>query len=452
MILKHRDCEVLRFEWRDPFGVRIVSVSPSAKRFLPLEMKGEATDEALWAWLRHRTIPRNRRNVEVLLSELGLDAKDVRGIIGICRGLSLNDVHWVVEEDFKGTWAECNLYDNRFSETVARLAFNGSGSHPESREWTSSPELTTNGVLAKCWRRVGGEVVLYKSGSEGAANAGFEPYSEFYAAQLAKAMGLPHVEYGLAKFKGRLCSTCSLFTSEKYGYLPAGRLISKATALLDPRFANIFLFDALILNTDRHLGNFGYLVDNDTNRIVGPAPIFDNGYGLFSRALDRKGNADDEFDDLLKFATRIEPSLYRTWLGFPGGITGDMLKCLKRLRGFRFTRHHNYNLSSRRLSAIEDFLQKRIYEIVKYGEKADEFINLSKYRVGIKTKNIPTSGVLNAIKENIKADPYITVVELAELLQVTMRTIERRLGELRATGEVRRIGARKNGYWEVVEG
>ena len=128
-----------------------------------------------------------------------------------------------------------------------------------------------------------------------------------------------------------------------------------------------------------------------------------------------------------------------------------MLKCLKRLRGFRFTRHHNYNLSSRRLSAIEDFLQKRIYEIIKYGEKADEFINVSKYSVGIKTKNIPTSGVLNAIKENIKADPYITVVELAELLQVAMRTIERRLGELRAAGEIRRIGARKNGYWEVVE-
>ena len=102
-------------------------------------------------------------------------------------------------------------------------------------------------------------------------------------------------------------------------------------------------------------------------------------------------------------------------------------------------------------TGTEWFIPKHIPEIVGYSDKADEFIDVSKLRVGIKTKNIPTGVGLNAIKENIKADPYITVVELAELLQVTMRTIERRLGELRAAGEIRRIGARKNGYWEVVE-
>ena len=293
--------------------------------------------------------------------------------------------------------------------------------------------------------------MLYKSGSEGAANAGFEPYSEFYAAQLAEAMGLEHVEYGLARFRGRLCSTCPLFTSEKYGYIPAGRLFSKETALQDPRFSDVFLFDALILNTDRHLGNFGYLVDNDTNRIVGSAPIFDNGYGLFALAMDRSGSPHDEFGNLFKFTGRIRPSLYQDWLAFPGGLTAGMLTRLKRLRGFRFTRHHHYNLSAARLSAIEDFLQKRISQILDYGEKADDLLRIASNNVGIKTKNIPTSGLINAIKENIKADPYITAMELAGLLQMPKRTVERKMSELRASGAIRRIGARKNGYWECVE-
>ena len=48
MILKHRDRELLRFKWIEPQGVRVLSVNDAERRFLPLEMKGETTDEALW--------------------------------------------------------------------------------------------------------------------------------------------------------------------------------------------------------------------------------------------------------------------------------------------------------------------------------------------------------------------------------------------------------------------
>ncbi|WP_163535142.1 hypothetical protein [Helicobacter suis] len=40
-------------------------------------------------------------------------------------------------------------------------------------------------------------------------------------------------------------------------------------------FEDLLLFDTLIGNTDRHLGNFGMLIDNNTNEFVRPAPIFD---------------------------------------------------------------------------------------------------------------------------------------------------------------------------------
>ena len=454
MVLRHRDRELLRFEWVEPQGVRVVSVNEAERRFLPLEMHGVANDETLWTWLTRRMVPRNRRNIEELMARIGLSSRNVKGIIELCRGLSLNDVYWVVPDGCEDSWKDFNLYENDFSNAIAQMAFSGVG--PDFREqWTSSPEFTTNGMLAKCWRRIDGNVLLYKSGTEGASNTGFEPYSEFYASQIAEAMGLGHVAYGLSRFKGRLCSTCPLFTSDRYGYVPAGRVVSRDEALADPRFADIFFFDAVIFNTDRHMGNFGYLVDNDTNEIVGAAPIFDNGYGLFSLALDRRGDSHDEFCDLRKFVSRVNPALYVKWLGFPGGLTKKMKERLDGLRGFRIKRHPRYNLPVRRIEAIEDFTQKRIREICEYGAKADDFLAIQADECTVNRAQDPVQCTHNSdslseqIKQNMRADPFITKIELADLLQISPRWVARKMKDLQASGEIRRVGADKNGHWEV---
>ena len=450
MILKHRDKELLRFEWIEPQGVRIVSVDEGNNRYLPLDFKGDVSDENLWRWLSRRVVPRNRRNIDALMAATGLDARNVRGIIEICRGLSLNDVHWVVPNDFKGSWKDCNLYDNEFSQVIALTAFNGMGSAIECLDWISSPEFSTNGMLAKCWRRIDGRVVLYKSGTDGAANTGFEPYSEYYASQIAAAMGLDHVEYSLRKFKGYLCSTCNIFTSDKLGYLPAGRIMNVAEALEDKRFADIFFFDALIFNTDRHLGNFGYLVDNDKNEIVGAAPIFDNGYGLFSPALYRPGDRLDEFSDLAKYVSRVKPALYSKWLGFPGGITKSMLERIKALKGFRFKRHKYYNLPQDRLRSIEKFLQSRILQIEEFAQKADDIFEISTKCGTVNPVN--NESLALQIIANLKADPFVSYDELSELMGVPRRTVARRIKELADAGRIRRVGAAKNGHWEVLRG
>ena len=450
MILKHRDKELLRFEWIEPQGVRIVSVDEGINRYLPLDFKGEVSDENLWKWLSRRVVPRDRRNIDALMAATGLEARNVRGIIEICRGLSLNDVHWVVPNDFKGSWKDCNLYDNEFSQAIALTAFNGMGSAIERLDWISSPEFSTNGMLAKCWRRIDGRVALYKSGTDGAANTGFEPYSEYYASQIAAAMGLDHVEYSLSKFKGYLCSTCNIFTSDKLGYLPAGRIMNVAEALEDKRFADIFFFDALIFNTDRHLGNFGYLVDNDKNEIVGAAPIFDNGYGLFSLALYRPGDRLDEFSDLAKYVSRVKPALYSKWLGFPGGITKSMLERMKALKGFRFKRHKYYNLPQDRLRSIEKFLQSRILQIEEFAQKADDIFEISTKCGTVNPVN--SESLALQIIANLKADPFVSYDELSELMGVPRRTVARRIKELADAGRIRRVGAAKNGHWEVLRG
>ena len=85
MVLRHRDRELLRFEWVEPQGVRVISVNEAERRFLPLEMHGVANDETLWTWLTRRTVPRNRRNIEELMARIGLSSRNVKGIIDLCR-------------------------------------------------------------------------------------------------------------------------------------------------------------------------------------------------------------------------------------------------------------------------------------------------------------------------------------------------------------------------------
>ena len=55
------------------------------------------------------------------------------------------------------------------------------------------------------------------------------------------------------------------------------------------------------------------------------------------------------------------------------------------------------------------------------------------------------------IKQNMKADPFITKAELAELLQVSPRWIAQKMKKLQAAGEIRRVGADKNGWWDVLK-
>ena len=81
MILRHRDRELLRFEWVDPQGVRVVSVNEAERKFLPLEMHGVANDETLWTWLTRRIVPKHRNYIQRMLGNIGIVRMETRAII-----------------------------------------------------------------------------------------------------------------------------------------------------------------------------------------------------------------------------------------------------------------------------------------------------------------------------------------------------------------------------------
>jgi predicted HTH transcriptional regulator len=49
----------------------------------------------------------------------------------------------------------------------------------------------------------------------------------------------------------------------------------------------------------------------------------------------------------------------------------------------------------------------------------------------------------------IRANPKVTIVKLAQTLNVTPRTIERAIANLKPHSKLERISSTKSGYWQV---
>ena len=367
--LKHFDTTIVRFSATEDTNtpeIKILWKNDAKKDLFPLDL--ELTEEGIAKWLKHRTIPKNRAYVHNFLSKCGLNINRPMTIIKVSKGLSLNDCYWVVEEGFEGTYDKFNLYDNRFSQVLALIAFTGYGSSIRT-SLASCPEFTTNGMLPKCWRRKDGKIMLYKGGTSGASNTGNEPYSEYYAAQIAKALGVNAIEYGLSKWKGELCSTCELFTSKEYSFLPVGRVVTsggmKAVREYYEKLGQNFVdalndmlvLDAIIMNTDRHFGNFGFIVDNKTNKIVAPAPLFDHGNALLNFA----GRDDLENEKALaEYANTLVPCVYDDFIGTAKKVlTNRHREGLRKLLEFKFKKNSRYNLPDKRLKLLEKMIQTR---------------------------------------------------------------------------------------------
>jgi len=93
------------------------------KELFPLDL--ELSGDGVLKWLERRVIPKNRTFVEEILRAFGLSIGNTKGIIDVCKGLSLNDSYWIVPEGFDGRFAEYNLYENRFSEILSLVAYTG---------------------------------------------------------------------------------------------------------------------------------------------------------------------------------------------------------------------------------------------------------------------------------------------------------------------------------------
>ncbi len=388
-VLKNKDVEVVRFELKvanetieDESFYYLDNVQVVNQKLLPytFSLSDKCIEDHLEDWIKSRKIPKNRAFVKEIVKSLQLNPDNFLSYVDVTLALSLNDTYWVVPADQNYLWKDHNLYENSFNETLALVAFTGASA--KLKGLVTTPELTTNGMLKKCWHKnaVSSNIELLKGWSVlGHNEYGKEPYCEYYMAQVAATLGFEHVSYDLQEFHGEIVSSCELFTSQQYGYLPMLDCLDKnlLKELFKERnrnkmvqtimgvygkekFQDLLLFDALTFNTDRHLGNFGMLIDNNTNELVRPAPIFDNGMAFFNHITEY------DLDNIPAYFTDERSALGMSFsrqleIACQPRHTEPLLK----LANFTFTRHKQYNLPEEWLQAGEKFIQQRSQEIIQ---------------------------------------------------------------------------------------
>lgn len=378
-ILKNKDIDVLSFEvvTKEIKSTLSNSISLTQKieniqilnaHLLPLNLDEKELNLSLW--IKDRKIPEHREFFENIVATYSENGKEqLMDYIDISLGLSLNDSFWIVPANENYKWKDYNLYDNAFNETLERIAFGDTTQKISGI--TSSPEYTTNGMLKKCWHRVDKQIYLYKGSGTEYANGGKEAFSEFYMAQIAEIMQFEYVPYDLKAFHNQIVSSCPIFTNENEGYIPIYYLLNKeliknkkedkeefinAINKIYGRanFHDLMLFDALIYNTDRHLGNFGMIVDNNANELLRPAPIFDNGLSIFNNPT--KNDLKDIRVYMKQFVSYYDYNFDEQLKIF---VEKRHIPNLEKLTQFKFKRHKEFNLSDEWLEPIEKHIQER---------------------------------------------------------------------------------------------
>jgi hypothetical protein len=355
--------------------VKVCSFSIEVDNFILKITNGDVYDEIIYRrifnqkslidWIRGRRSPLTRAHARTLFSKYNLDSD--KAFIDYTLCLGLNDTLWVNSSDNARTWAQVNLYHNTINEVIAELAFSGE-SAADVYNPATSPEFGTSGALPKCWKRFEDGIYLLKGGTANIDNKGYEAHNEYYCSQIAEAMQLPnYVKYDLVEYKGRVASKCKLFTDEDFGFVPVKDRDSltdtlkyfKNNSLYAEDFANMMIFDTVIMNPDRHLMNFGYKVDNKLLAIVELAAIFDNGLGLLPYWRPNQ-KASLEYQ-----AGQLKPYNGISFREITQGFLGaNQRKMVERLKGFKFQRHPFYNWEEDRFEPLEKLVQSQVKMIL----------------------------------------------------------------------------------------
>lgn len=280
------------------FKAERAAVEESNRRYLPIIIFNDNTLVSSFNnWFSSRIISNRRKDIPEGKIEWEGNQQHF---------FSLSDQYWLRYNDSE-QWKDLNFFTNNYSCLTGDTFFtkNLAALNP-ARLNCESPDLTTNGIMKKRWKRDDNNInVLIKHSSKALRQ---EVLNEILASKLLSQLKMiPFVNYTMCIEGYDICSVCKNFITEKTELVPASHIF-QATPFNEAKdippeehtyqhlvkainkyqipdgiefIDKMLIVDKMLMNDDRHLGNFGFLRNVETGEFIEPAPLYDFGNAFF---------------------------------------------------------------------------------------------------------------------------------------------------------------------------
>ena len=261
--------------------------------FMPYDLFLEEDDEndidillnnldVFYHWCASRVLSLDRKYAKDILNSIGVSQavtdRDRAKIALSYHCVSLTDVFWIKTTNETISFSQLNLYDNTLNEAIVELSLKGHQMTVTNQEL--APDLSTKGLFPKAWIRGTDGFQLLKDGSKEIVR------KELLASKICQCFDIPQVVYKERLYDGEVVTESNIITSKRYSIVSKMAFdiyacnhdldTLEVCKVLDPiTYYGMNILDYLTGNTDRHPENWGFLVDNLTNKYISLYPVMD---------------------------------------------------------------------------------------------------------------------------------------------------------------------------------
>ena len=305
--LMNEDVPVLSFSYDAALHRTEGIASEDNLDYAPVSMvskDGSTSPKDLDWWWRHRSIPASRARLRLVADKLGIE--DPAVLVERSFALSLSDRYWVRPLGSCLAWGDVDFFDNPFSDKLGVLTLTPTAGidGPLGEGDLMTPNSTAGGNVPKKWCVAeDGSRLLLKAGTQLFDQ---DVYNEvvatcLYDATLAKGS---YVSYRLFDSPTQVFCGCEEFLGDHEEYVSCADVLRRYRSdgsfgtylhtvdslgevsgfdaeAIKERMSMMFSLDALLANSDRHAGNFGFIRDTETLAYKRFAPLFDAGASLW---------------------------------------------------------------------------------------------------------------------------------------------------------------------------
>lgn len=260
---------------------RVSDYTAICKALLPMQIQRDSSD-AFTGWINGRSIDLNVYQHRELMHAL-LGSRDKVAIAIKTNMYSVTDEYTCFPS---GEFIPRKNLENRGGQEAISQFILYSSDTSLRMAGNITPNASTDGSFPKTWRYEEGRWWLYKRQHENAVK------SEYAISRALLACGWDAAEYEMIPGRGALIKTLN-FVGENEMFEPyesyrhrfddlsddettVYRNIASLGSAFEADFRRILLADALFMNTDRHMRNFGVIRDCSTGETLRMAPNFDN--------------------------------------------------------------------------------------------------------------------------------------------------------------------------------